>query len=439
MADYYVWSGATGAATGADWNNAYLALYTAMTGKAAGDVFYVADDHLEALNSVAMIILSPGTETLPCYVYCMRRVGGSVPPVFDDLRTTAKISTINTPAALSLRGSVAECYGITFSAGTGAITNTLAVGNTGQPSWRLVKCSLQLGNTSSGSRIQLGSDGALTILEQTTLVFGNVLQAINPQGRVFVKGFGQPLVIGPTIPNNLVIPLSGNGISVFEGCDLSNMDATRALYSGAVAGSNIGTFKDCKLGGAGAYSAIIAALGGLEVTLLRCDTGTTSYRTEKHNRAGGQTTETTIVRSGGASDGVTPVSWKFVISTSHKLPFESLPISIWNETVGAPVTVTVQGIWSGVPLPTNRDIWIDVVYLGTDGPLGFRASSAPDLSFLAPVSTLPAGSGTWGGAFTAKFAMSVTVTPLEKGPITVYVMAKKNSSTFYIDPKPLLS
>jgi hypothetical protein len=35
--------------------------------------------------------------------------------------------------------------------------------------------------------------------------------------------------------------------------------------------------------------------------------------------------------------------------------------------------------------------------------------------------------------------MSVTFTPQQKGAVTIYVKAAKASSTFYIDPKPVLS
>jgi hypothetical protein len=34
--------------------------------------------------------------------------------------------------------------------------------------------------------------------------------------------------------------------------------------------------------------------------------------------------------------------------------------------------------------------------------------------------------------------MLATFTPQEKGPLTIYVRAAKASSTFYIDPKPIV-
>jgi hypothetical protein len=67
MASVYVRSGAAGAGTGADWANAYTTLAAAFTAKAAGDVFYVSDDHAETQAS-AMTLVSPGTAANPCFV-----------------------------------------------------------------------------------------------------------------------------------------------------------------------------------------------------------------------------------------------------------------------------------------------------------------------------------------------------------------------------------
>jgi hypothetical protein len=168
--------------------------------------------------------------------------------------------------------------------------------------------------------------------------------------------------------------------------------------------------------------------------------GDTNYRTEKYNYAGTLTTETTIVRTGGASDGTTPIAWKIVTTANSKweFPFECPPISIWNETVGSAVTVTVQGIWGGGAVPNTDDIWIDCEYLGTSGfPIASKATSSK-ADGLAAGTGIPAGSGTWGGS-TTKFAMAVTITPQEKGPITIYVRAATSSTTFYIDPKPVVT
>src|SRR5258708_39638600 len=116
MTNVYVRSGATGAGTGTDWANAYATLTLALSGKAAGDVFYIAHDHAES-TATAVTLTSPGTNANPCYFYCVNSAG-SVPPASADLRTTATVTTTGNNN-LTLAGTWGEIYGIIFTAGSG--------------------------------------------------------------------------------------------------------------------------------------------------------------------------------------------------------------------------------------------------------------------------------------------------------------------------------
>jgi hypothetical protein len=99
MTAYYVRSGAAGAGTGADWTNAYTTLAAAFSGKAAGDIFYVSEDHAESSSSTILSLGSAGTLGNPVQVLCVNH-SGSVPPVTADLRTTATISTTGNASLL---------------------------------------------------------------------------------------------------------------------------------------------------------------------------------------------------------------------------------------------------------------------------------------------------------------------------------------------------
>lgn len=433
MANYYVYSGAGGAATGADWANAFLSLATAMSGKTAGDIFWVAHDHAES-NAAVFSCASPGTEAIPCKVYCVNRAG-SVPPVEADLRTTATITVTGT-FNMAMTGTVSECYGITFSGGTGATATNINVASTANRTWRFVNCVFKLGNTGSSGRINMGGAAAnQTILENCQFQFGSTGQAISATGKVIWKNTPNA-IIGPTYPTGLLL-CATNGSFFLEGIDLSGF--TGSLFAYAAFNSFI-TAKDCKFGSGTLNGSLISGSYGMDVIAIRCDSADTNYKAVRANYYGEQTVETTIVRTGGASDGTTPFAAKIITNTTPKweLPFEALPITIWNETIGTPITVTIQGIWGGGAVPTNKDIWIDVEYLGTSGfPLALKATSTV-ANGLATASNNPAGSGTWGGS-TTKFAMSVTFTPQEKGPITIYVKVGLASSTFYFDPKPVIT
>lgn len=438
MAEWYVWQ--SGSGTGTSWATAYATLTAAMAAKAAGDTFYVAHDYVETGAAAAAItITSPGTEVTPCRVYCVNRAG-SVPPVSADLRTTATITTTTT-GALTLAGTFAEIYGIIFTCGSGATGATLTVGNPSGRTCRLVNCALRLAGTGTANRINAATSGsgASALLENTTMQFGAVGQAINPSssGR-FVWKNTPSAITGATIPTTLIL---STGVIFLEGVDLSALTAGKSVFSLSGSTASIAVMKDCKLG---ASVTIMAgppsSYGAQEVSAIRCDSGDTNYRTEKYTFAGTQTTETSIVRTGGATDGTTPIAWKIVTTANSRweMPFECLPISIWNETVGSSVTVTIQGIWGSGSVPRNDDIWIDCEYLGTSGfPLASKATSTKADGLIADAA-LSAGTGTWGGS-TTKFAMSATFTPQEKGPITIYVRAALLSTTFYVDPKPVIT
>lgn len=437
MASYYVYSGAGGAATGADWANAYLTMTLALVGKVAGDIFYVAHDHAES-TAAAVTLTFQGTEVSPSRIYCVNRLG-SVPPVPADQRTTGSIAT--TGAFTITLGGTFKFRGIIFSAGSGASIASIAAGTTVSRSSRFAACQFILANTATTSRITLGGLGGLCLIENCTFTFGNVSQGIIPTGRLFWRNNATSAILG-TIPTSLLIPGANVTRTLIAGVDLSAVGAAKNLVTVAAVTtcSNI-IFKDCKLGvGVNVYTGAFNAMGALEITLIRCDSIDTNYRTEHHFYLGAQTTDPTVYRNGGASDGTTPISWKIVTSANSEWgwPFETIPISFWNEVVGYPINVTVQGIWAGGAVPLNDEIWIDVPYLGVSGfPLGLTATCTK-AGELDAGANLPAGSGQWVGMSGTQFAMTVSFTPQEKGPVTVYVNVAKVSSTFYIDPKPVV-
>ena len=435
MANVYVWNGATGGGTGADWANAYITLQAALNAKAAGDVFFVAHDHIQSSSS-ALTLTSPGTEVLPCRIFCVNRAG-SVPPVSADLRTTAQISTTGA-SAINIAGTIMECYGIIFSAGDTSNTANININTTISRTVRMVSCALKFGSTNTACRIVCcaGAGANITILRNTTVQFGAVGQMLQTVGKTIWR-YTPNAIQGAIIPSSL-LTFNGGGSWFLEGVDLSALTSGKTIFTpGGNTPGNVLIVKDCKLGaGSGVTAALTVGYGQIEPVLICCDSGDTNYRTEKYSYAGTQTVETTIVRTGGASDGTTPISWKFVTSANSRfeMPFESLPISVWNEAVGVAKTITIQGIWGTAALPKNDDVYIVVEYLGTAGfPLGNIVNSSKG-DGLAANADVPAGSGTWGGG-TTKFAMSVTITPQKKGQITIYVRAAKPSSTFYIDPK----
>jgi hypothetical protein len=430
MASYYVDSNAAGAGTGADWANAFTTLDGAFSGKAAGDIFYVAHNHAQTQAS-AMTLTSPGSAAAPCFVYCAN-TAGSVPPVSADLRTTSTVTTTG-GNGITFGTQVCYFYGVTFSSGSGATSTGLALNGT---FLYFKSCTLSApGTTASGAKF---SSQNSVVLDGTVLNFGAAADGFGPGGVVRWLNTSSALT-GATLTTGL---FSSTVAGIYcEGVDLSALGASSTIFRAVGSAGRVAVLKDCKFGASVTVAAtptVVATPPHAEISVIRCDSGDTNYRTEKYTYTGTLTTETTIVRTGGASDGTTPISWKVITTANSEriYPFECLPIFAWNDSTGSALTVTVE--CRGAAIPNIDEVWMDVEYLGTSGfPLGnFATSGHADL--LATGTACTSSSETWGGS-TASFKLTKTITPQGKGPITVYVKIAKVSSTFYIDPKVTLS
>lgn len=439
--NWFVWSAAVGTGSGVNWLNAFTTLTAAFAAAAAGDIFWVAHDHAES-TAGSITLTSPGTVASPCTIYCVNRMG-SVPPVSADLRKTGTVSTTGN-TNITTQGVVSECYGLTFTAGNSSGTASLLIGNSADKYWKFTSCKLVLGSTGTSSRINLaqGNQATQLFLEDTTMQFAATTQFALLNGRIIWRNTASAIA-GATLPTTLFKFAPAAAGSLFaEGIDLSALGSGVTLVDTQIDGTaNFAILKDCKLGASVTVANTPSGPSYPDVDLIRCDSGATNYRHERYRYTGTQTVETTIVRTGGASDGTTPLSWKIVTTANSKwvVPFEALPIAIWNDTTGSVVTVTVEGIWGSANLPQTDDIWFEIEGLGSAAsPQGsFGTGSKADN--LANGTVWATSSEVWGAGSTTAFKMSATFTPQQKGALYLYVKAAKAGTTFYIDPKPTIS
>jgi hypothetical protein len=439
VASYYVWSGASGSANGTSWTNAYTTLTTAFSGKVAGDVFYVAHDHAESTAS-AIGLATAGTVANPSKVICVNRAG-SVPPVSSDRRTTATVTS--TGSNITFGTGMTHYDGLIFIAGSGSSSSGIQVPQSAVNSgyYRFDNCSLRLGSTFASNRISLAlAAGAAIELNNTTVSFANAGHGIVIAN--LVRWRNTPSALLGTMPTTLFLPVA-NGGSLIEctGVDFSAAGSGKTLI-GALATAFPLSYKflDCKLDSAVTKSAVPLSAGSSQIDFVRSGATGVNYTVHSHRINGLLIEETTIVRTGGASDGTTPIAWKVVTTAncSYSMPFECPLIAIWNDTTGSAVTATVEGIWGGGAVPNDDDIWLDVEYLGD--------ASSPQGSFVndgkADLLTTAAGqtssSETWGGS-TTKFKLACTFTPSQRGWVYARVRVGRASSTFYVDPLCLLS
>lgn len=438
MASWYVWSGAAGAGTGADWANAFTTLGAAITAGAAGDTYYIAHDHAQTQAS-ALTITHKGTAASPDRVLCVDRAG-SVPPVAADLRATATITTTGANAITLAVGGVAYVEGIIFNCGTGASTASLTVSNIS--TYR--NCAFNLVTTAAGSQISSASNvGALTWFYDCTFSFGATGQTIVPMGGFrWIGPAGSVGVTGATIPTNL-FNMAGGQMSDVEisGVDLSASGSGKTLFvaTNRFKGARI---VNCKLDSAVTVSGTHTAISTL-VDVEACHSTTNAARNERYGYAGTLTTETTIVRTGGASDGTTAYSWKIVPTANNErhFPFVTFDGGVMNTATGSARTLTVHVLTDNVTL-TDAEIWLEVEYLGSSAtPVSTLAHDAPAtaLTTAANQATSTEAWTTTGLGTPVYQKLEVTFTPQMAGWVRWRVKYARTSGTVYVCPKAVLS
>jgi hypothetical protein len=446
MANVYVDSTAAGGGNGTTWALAYQTITLALAGKVAGDDFWIAHTHAET-TAAALNIISPGTSALPCRFICVNKAG-SVPPVAADLATTATVSTTGANH-INFTG-IAYCYGIEFKSGDAANNGGVRWNTSGY--WKHKLCKFTLNNTSAATLSPANSQLAKTEWEDCTVKFGALSQSMAPTGLFawYATTSGVSAVDtggGGIIPTSL-FGANCSGVSRLRGLDLSAYSAGNIVSGNIAQGFNI-HLENCRHGTTtmGVKVQTVSSILMQDYVFSRVDK-TLNYTFEKFSYGGTETAETTVIRTGGATDGTTPVAKKIVTSTNSRIeyPFECIPITVWNETVGSAITLTVQAIWSvgaAGNYPTNANIWIEVEYLSNASyPISSVSSGGLATVLTTPVAYSVAGSGWTGlGGTPTAFAMSRTFTPQMKGPITVRVKATLNgaTTTFYVDPKVIIT
>lgn len=426
---------------GSTWALAKATLASALSAAAAGDTIFVADAHAETAGSgVTITLTSPGTAASPCRILCVDDTGDPSSPT--TLATTAVVETTNTNIVFN---GFAYVYGITFKAGNASVAAAQLRFISASPSFfELESCLLRIHDTHPSGGINVGN-GSVSYsglrLINTNIQFAEANQAFFLNMNKTFEWVGGSLVLGTAPTAGLL--LLGNGTAfgrvLIRGVDLANLGSgPLAAVSGDFA--SVVRFEWCKLGSG--FTLTTGTLDGpqsVELVVDNCDSGDTNYKMARRSYMGNVDAEATIVRTGGASDGTTPLSWKLTSNSNTKYHRElvSPDIFIWNETVGSSVTLTAEIVTDNVTL-TDAEAWLEIEYLGTSGNPKASFASDRKANTLATAANQTTSSVTWtttGLSTPTKQKLAVSVTPQEKGLIRARVVLAKASTTMYVCPK----
>lgn len=435
------------------WATAALLINSVDGVDTAGDQIHVAHNHDESTASSVDLDFA-GTPASPTKLV-------SVTSGTSTKQAGARIAVTGT-ASFAINGTL-YAYGITWDqAEASVVIGNISVGGSDTQNEHQIydSCTFKLQNTYEGGEWNIGTNstdpvGGTYEFLNCTFQFGHVNNGFHCNlGNVLFKGGG--LSASGVQQNTFIKSVGGTWGNakkiIVDGFDFANGKAALNLSDASTyrAGSLV-IFRNCKMPASWTGSPATGSFPGpgCRAQMIRCDNADTNYRLWIEDYAGSIKSETTIVRSSGASDGTTALAWKMSSSANVAYPvvsLESPEIKIWNEAVGSAKTVDVeivhdsQGAGAGADFQ-NNEVWLEVQYLGTSGfPRGSFVSSRMEV--FASAADIANSSVTWtttGLTTPVKQKLSVTFTPQEKGEIVCRVHLAKASKTLYVCPKPTVT
>lgn len=407
------------------------------TWMAAGNTCYVGSNHDETQSTAMTLPSGSATSALPFKFICTPT--SSAPPT-----STATTATITTTGNSAISESASQyIYGINYSCSTGTTQAVLQISSS--QTTIAENCTFLLGSTGSGNLMAIGFNGSSSnFFSGCSFNFGAVGQSLS-FGELFgvnpVKVIFQSCTFAATgsVPTTLIqLGSQITGQYILRDCDLSNLGSSSTIINCGSPFLGDLYLENCKLG-----SAVIISSGSNSqsintgfVHVHNCDSSATNYRYYFANPAQGTIQqETTIVRMGGATDGVTPISWHCTTTSNptYYTPLYSEEISSRNTIVGTSITATIY-LTSNTTLD-NSKIWLEIEYpSSTSFPLGAIVTTR--MTVIGTPVALTSDTSTWGGsALTNKYSITTpSFTPQMVGPIKARIYVAVPSATIYVDP-----
>ena len=442
MANIYVRStDGNDADNGSTWALAKATIGGAVAIAAAGDTIWVSQSHAET-SATSFTWTLPNTPADPVKILCGN--DAAEPPTA--LATSATVAQTGNNQNIVVNG-YGYIYGLTFNLGSGANSSTLSAANSTTNGHGLLfeQCNVNLLTTQAGARLSCGvgstgADDCFVQFRTCAVTFGNTGQKLSGTNRfAFIN---VTFAASGSVPTVLFTPSTGvgGGDVTFDRCDFSALGSGKAVVDLASAVQMSVTIVNSKIGASGSFTTGThpGGIGGVTVRVINSGPDSTNYRYHFENYLGTVDQETTIVRTGGATDGTTPVSRKFASSANARW-FQPLSIdlaTLWNDSLLSQ-TLTVEVITDGVTL-TDAEMWVEVDYPSDSSFPLYSVVRDRSADFLAAGASQASSSEAWtttGLTTPTKQKLEVTFTAVRRGPLYVRVCLAKVSQTVYVCPK----
>lgn len=425
------------------WAKAATSLPTAVAAMAAGDILYIDSGFTETSTSS---LTFPGTLAAPNHALVCTHSGASgadalaTGAVFTNSTTSCTIGGNVYVYGLGVVGSSASASGYTF--GTTAVTFPV-----------FESCAFSFSGASN-SVVAFGTSSASgneVTLINCTFQFNDTRQRVGIQS--FVNIIGGSWLSGGTSPTgvfNMGYGARGAKLEI-SGFDFSNLSAGTNIVQASTAGNTwTANLSNCKLPASWSGVAWVTPAAGGHVNMSICSDGAQNYDVTVSDYTTAVVDETTIVLSGGASNGTTTFSRKMDSAANVEYPVmiaRGPPMMQWVASSGSAKTATVEfvhdtnvaaGQGAGASSAFQDDEWwLEVTYLGSSAtPIASVADSAK-ADVLAAAADITSSSVTWtttGMTTPVKQKFVVTFTQAMSGYIIGRVCCGKASKTIYYNP-----
>lgn len=413
----------TGDNNGTTWANAWQTFTLALTNANAGDVVFV-----QGTASEGNIATSPaGTKDNPVHFIGVANGTTNEPPTSSDVvanrAATLPIVNVTGTSDISMVSGFAYLWGIHFN----SPDNISLITSSGALIFEECKFTCT-------DIINIGtrSGDVFVYWKNCTYIMVDVNSTIIFHGGVYIWEGGE--VGGSQDPASALFSTTtlGHGIANIIGVDLSD------TAGGPLVTSNpFGTpfkFINCKMGTSFVNIASRASLPGWagSVESQMSEAGTSAANVmdlRKETLHGIIEHETTVVRSGGSSDGVTAISQKMTVDDNKtyegKVGLRSFPIYGWLNQTTNPTTVTiyvhtVQGVTPGDNDRDNDEVWAELFYPGNDSSQ-YAIATSKSKPQTTP-SALTGDTSNWNADPDDSQKIEFTLTDIDHvGPIYAYV------------------